>query len=348
MHRIIRIVPAVLVTLAVNAQAQTPRYLEDLVDARASAGEQELERRGFRHHDTIKSRGNTIGYWWNARERQCVAVTTRNGRFSSIASQSESMCGNGQGGSHTSGGRSPFTSAEAREMSTVWGSIRKAARYEDINWRSVGLSEAPGSYQSRELMSKNWGKLRQARRFEDIDWASIPGYSDSSHRHPGHGSNAGTGPFTHREAADMAAIWGSIRGARRYEDINWRSVGLSAAPGSYEARSLMSTHWGRLRQARRFEEIDWASITGSGGSSDRYPESGWHPGTGPFTQREAEDMAAIWGSIRKAARYEDINWRSVGLSSAPGSYEARRAMSANWGRLRQARRFEDIDWQSIR
>lgn len=170
--------------------------------------------------------------------------------------------------------------------------------------------------------------------------------SNSSNRYPDQGRPSENGPFSYREAEELAAVWGTIRQAGRFEDINWRSVGLGGAPGSSEARRLMSTQWGKLRQARRFEDINWESLPGYRGSSGSYPDD--RRGPNPFTYGEAEDLSAVWGRIRQAGRFEDINWRSVGLSGPPGSYEARSLMSKHWGRLRQANRFEDINWDSIR
>ncbi len=84
---------AVLTATAFSVQAQTPRNLDDLVGARASSGERELEDRGYHHHKTMKIKDSAIGYWWNSRRGQCIAATTKDGRFSSIAEQPESMCG---------------------------------------------------------------------------------------------------------------------------------------------------------------------------------------------------------------------------------------------------------------
>ena len=83
----------VLTTMTVSTQAQTPRELNDLVDSRASSGERQLEERGYRHSKSMQVRESSIGYWWNARRGQCIAVTTRDGRFSSILEQPDSVCG---------------------------------------------------------------------------------------------------------------------------------------------------------------------------------------------------------------------------------------------------------------
>lgn len=82
-----------VIAMAVDVQAQTPRDVDDLIDIRASSGERELEDRGYRHYRTTKIKDNSIGYWWSSRREQCIAVTTEDGRFSSILEQPESMCG---------------------------------------------------------------------------------------------------------------------------------------------------------------------------------------------------------------------------------------------------------------
>ena len=61
-------------------------------------------------------------------------------------------------------------------MSRAWGQIREAARYEDIDWRAIGFSGAPGDRDARRIMSRYWGQLREAGRFEDIDWQATTGY----------------------------------------------------------------------------------------------------------------------------------------------------------------------------
>jgi hypothetical protein len=71
------------------------------------------------------------------------------------------------------------------------------------------------------------------------------------------------GPFTRDDALVMASIWPEIRLAARFEDINWRSVGLPDPPGSDEALALMSTHWPVLRAEPDFADIDWSVVSGS-------------------------------------------------------------------------------------
>jgi hypothetical protein len=174
-------------------------------------------------------------------------------------------------GAQWRGSEGPFTREESDFLAEVWPQIREAARFGDINWREYGLARAPGDVDARDTMADNWDELRQARRFDDIDWDDYVGFrdlrNDRERRFAG-GFGGGVGdrgydnPFTREEEAAISRVWGEIRKAASFDDINWRAVGLSRAPGSREARRLMSRHWGQLREAARFEDIDWAATTG--------------------------------------------------------------------------------------
>jgi len=257
------------------------------------------------------------------------------------------------------GSTGPFTGYEAEALSDVWSQIRGAARFEDINWSAHGLSRAPGSPEAQRLLSANWNEIRREQRFEDIDWDDYANnrYSQSSRGGERYGRLEG--PFRGDEADALARVWPQIRVAAHFEDINWNAHGLQRAPGSAEARRLMSENWDELRREQRFEDIDWDRYydnrysSSRSGRAERYGrlEPGF-PGAerddngSPFTREEAADLSRVWGEIRQAARFEDINWRAHGLSGPPGDSQARRLTSRYWNELRGAARFEDIDWQT--
>jgi hypothetical protein len=184
-------------------------------------------------------------------------------------------------GAQWRGSDGPFTRDESDLLAEVWPQIREAARFGDINWRAYGLSRAPGDPEARDMMADNWQELRQARRFDDIDWEDYGGFRDLRSDRDlrgdrdrnrdrrfagGFGGGVGDGgygsPFTRDEEAAISSVWGEVRKAAQFDDINWRAVGLSRAPGSRDARRLMAQHWGQLREAARFEDIDWAATTG--------------------------------------------------------------------------------------
>jgi hypothetical protein len=87
---------AALIAIALPAQAQTPGNLSDLIDIRASSGEQELQNRGYFHRNTIKVNESAIAYWWSPQEQRCIAVTTTDGRYESIINQPEALCDDDQ------------------------------------------------------------------------------------------------------------------------------------------------------------------------------------------------------------------------------------------------------------
>jgi hypothetical protein len=150
----------------------------------------------------------------------------------------------------------PLSRQDAQLMSAVWPKIREAAQFDDIDWRSVGLTRAPGDSAAQDFLAAHWGELRKAARFEDIDWQRT-GYRESARNDLSYRS---AGPFTSEEADALSRVWGEIRKAANFTDIDWRSVGLKRAPGDSTARSIMETHWSSLRQAARFEDIDWDAI----------------------------------------------------------------------------------------
>jgi hypothetical protein len=175
-------------------------------------------------------------------------------------------------------------------------------------------------------------------------------------------SRYGTGPFTGYEADALADVWPEIRQAASFDDINWREHGLNRAPGSPEAQRLLAANWDELRREERFADVNWDEYYDTRYSDNRsarssrterygraepgFPEDERGVGDSPFTREEAAVMSRTWGQIREAARYEDIDWRAMGLSGAPGDRDARRIMSRYWGQLREAGSFENIDWQA--
>jgi hypothetical protein len=251
----------------------------------------------------------------------------------------------------------PFTDAEAQLLSAVWPEIRQAEDYEDINWPAHGLARAPGTRDVQRMMSGNWDELRRAPRFEQIEWNEYAGAQRTSRYERDNdrfeqqfpGPFTGYGPFTRDESQILAELWPAIREAARYEDINWRAHGLVRPPGDVDARRLIAEHWNEVQREERFQDIDWDRIVDDRDlrtSRERQYAGGFGArayGT-PFSREEEATMSRVWGQIRQAAEFDDINWRSAGLSGPPGSREARNLLATHWGQLREAERFEDIDW----
>jgi hypothetical protein len=75
-----------------GALGQTPPALADLVGARASSGEEELNRRGYTWRSTEKQGSDSYSYWLQNQSGQCIVVRTSNGRYASIASAMDISC----------------------------------------------------------------------------------------------------------------------------------------------------------------------------------------------------------------------------------------------------------------
>jgi hypothetical protein len=253
----------------------------------------------------------------------------------------------------------PFTGYEAEALSDVWPEIREARSWQDINWRALGLNRAPGDSEAQRLMASNWDEVRREPRFEDIDWdelvddgvfrSSRTGQTDRFERQfPGPFSDVG--PFTRDEAAVLSQVWPEIREAAEFDHIDWRAYGLARAPGNSDARRIMAANWDEVRQEARFENIDWDDVVDQRDlrSTQRYARgSAGGFSANPFTREEEATMSRVWGEIREAGNFNDIDWRAVGLSGPPGSREARRILAQHWGQIRAAARFEDVDWDAI-
>jgi hypothetical protein len=253
----------------------------------------------------------------------------------------------------------PFTGYEAEALSDVWPEIREARDWQDIDWRSLGLNRAPGDAQAQRLMAANWDEVRRETRFENIDWDELVddgvfrrGSADRTDRFERRfpGPFAGYGPFTRDESELMSRVWPEIREAAEYDDINWQAYGLVRAPGNSDARRIMAANWDELRRESRFESIEWDRIVDDRDlrTTQRYARGAADAvGASPFTREEEAALSRVWGQIREAGNFNDIDWRSLGFAGAPGDREARRIMAQHWGELREAGRFEDIDWASV-
>lgn len=73
---------------------RTNNYVDvaDLQGIRASYGESELHSRGFHAIDGEKSWHRSYTTWWNPSARECVQVTTRQGRYDEVNVVSNSAC----------------------------------------------------------------------------------------------------------------------------------------------------------------------------------------------------------------------------------------------------------------
>jgi hypothetical protein len=75
-----------------GASSDTPPALADLVGARASSGEAELNKRGYTWQGVEKQGSDSYSYWRENENGQCVVVRTSDGRYASIANAMDLSC----------------------------------------------------------------------------------------------------------------------------------------------------------------------------------------------------------------------------------------------------------------
>ena len=78
--------------LAVPLAAYPASNLRDLVGARASSGESQLEARGFTYIDGSKQGSSAFTYWWHDKDDNCVQVETMGGQYVTINDASRKDC----------------------------------------------------------------------------------------------------------------------------------------------------------------------------------------------------------------------------------------------------------------
>ena len=101
---------AIMFVVGFSILAQdTPRELSDLVGARASSGESELQNRGYSFVKTEEGGDRKWSYWWSNNRRICVSVMTNQGRYGAITSSPAIDCGRNSDNSNNNDGRQGVT-----------------------------------------------------------------------------------------------------------------------------------------------------------------------------------------------------------------------------------------------
>ena len=98
---------AIVLTTAFSANAQnTPSDVRDLIGERASSGERQLQRRGYRFVKTTKGDDRSYSNWWKSSSRACITVATMNGRYDSIITTPAPDCNQNSSSGGSGGGNS--------------------------------------------------------------------------------------------------------------------------------------------------------------------------------------------------------------------------------------------------
>lgn len=193
-----------LVTVAllatINASAQyVPYNLEDLVNIRASSGEEALKARGYEFRHVSEGSDRKWSYWWNEKKKECITVVTYDGRYTSIIGSPEGDCNMGTiHSSNLSGKLPPDEVADLVDVRASSGeSVLKQRGYhlttlhKDSD-RTYGYWWNPNKIECLCVITKDG-------RYASLDYASAVDCNQTTTAHPVEpvkaekGKNAGTG-----------------------------------------------------------------------------------------------------------------------------------------------------------
>jgi hypothetical protein len=272
MARLLLSSAALAATLLVSAplQARSADSLSDLVGARASGGESDLEARGWRSTESRKASGASFVYWWHPGRGDCVVVTTRDGRFSSILDARPSDCGQSeshhagpyQGGGYENGGyqgggsyggRAPTVAMLSNGNLQVSVDSKCRAYYDRSGRRTMATS---GCDEEKLRVSAD-----AADRYRREQGMGDGGYGNGSHggHSGGHGYNDGyvTGPGE-GGGGGGAVAFGDLVGARAAgAESDLEARGFRAVDNFTSGNDRISIWWnGRTRQCLQMITVD--------------------------------------------------------------------------------------------
>lgn len=118
-----------LMVAPLPAYAKTPSSLSDLVGARAAGGEEQMESRGYYNTSTTTRDDRKWTHWWNSSKKECVNVSTYDGRYESINSAPASDCGQ----KSSSGDKTAAIAVGAAALIGVLALAHKSDHHDDRN-----------------------------------------------------------------------------------------------------------------------------------------------------------------------------------------------------------------------
>ena len=120
-----------------SVAAKTPGSVRDLVGAKGSGGEEQLEFRGFHRISGHTEYDSKINYWWNGNTKECIKVVTYDGNFQSIDQTTNADC-NQKGGS---GDKTAAVAVGAAALLGIVALASKSHHREDRDYDERGMSE---------------------------------------------------------------------------------------------------------------------------------------------------------------------------------------------------------------
>lgn len=128
---------AAMVVVPVAAMAKTPGSVRDLVGARGSSGQEQLEYRGFHLISGHIEDDSKINYWWNGNTKECIKVVTYDGNYQSIDQTTNADC-NQKGGN---GDKTAAIAVGAAALLGIAALASKSHHREDRDYDERGMSD---------------------------------------------------------------------------------------------------------------------------------------------------------------------------------------------------------------
>lgn len=132
-----------LILTAVPTYAKTPSSLSDLVGARGAGGEEQLESRGYYNTHVSTEDDRKVSYWWNSSKKECVRVTTYDGRYESINAAQSTDCGQAKS---SSGDKTAATAVGAAALLGIAALASKSHHRDDRDYDMNGTAEFERGY----------------------------------------------------------------------------------------------------------------------------------------------------------------------------------------------------------
>jgi hypothetical protein len=253
---------ASLALTPIAAAAKSANELRDLVGAKAGNAEGDLESRGWTMITGHKGSNSAYNYWWNRDRKDCVMVTTRDGRYASITDASAGDCNQ-----KSSGGNDAATVAAVAGGAALLAALlsHKSGHHDDGQHSNDSQKEADyergyrdGLHNSawrNDSRSESYGTGYQAgvdQRQRELDQGNSYGGSnygnnDNRYSNSGYSNNGGSVDVSDLVGAKAAGV-----------ESDLQSRGFRNVDGFQSGSNGKGTIWwnGRTRQCLQMITAD--------------------------------------------------------------------------------------------
>lgn len=178
-----------LLLAPVAAAAKSANDLRDLVGARAGQAEGDLESRGWVSISNHKDYDRSHTYWWNRDRKDCVRVTTSDGRYQSITDVGAADCNQKSG--------SDGTAAAAVGVAALIGAIALASKSHHRNDKEYADQQDYGDFERGHrdgLYNHSYSNNRNSNAYSDGYQSGVNERNQQSSYRPEYSQYRGDSP----------------------------------------------------------------------------------------------------------------------------------------------------------